>query len=107
MTPAQFLADHRPSLLATLDSYLAGGLPHSAAQESAWLIIEAWMSAGLGHEESYVHAEDTFWATVWAIQHLADEEHWSDGVTGRELSRYQRLLADNEALPNREEGKRP
>jgi hypothetical protein len=107
VTPEQFLARHQPALATMLEEYLAEGLSHSTASERAWSILESWTAAGVNAKLPYVPGERVFWATVWALQHLADEEHWSDGITQRDLSSYLQLLNSGRDLPEGESARRP
>ncbi|OZY84309.1 hypothetical protein CBP51_13930 [Cellvibrio mixtus] len=65
-------------LIEKLEAYLAGSLSHEDIQKQAWNYAN--------HSPKVpTPKESNFWATVFAIIHLADEQHWCDGCTKRDL----------------------
>jgi hypothetical protein len=66
-------------LIEKLEAYLAGSLSHEDIQKLAWNYAS--------HSPKVPNAkESNFWATVFSITHLADEQHWHDGCTERDLA---------------------
>jgi len=107
MTPEDFVIEYRPVLIETLRRYLAGNVTHSAASECAWSIIEAWNKFDISAQAKYAPGERVLWSTVWAVQHLAGEDHWSDGTVQRDLPSLLALLESGEELPPGWQGNRP
>jgi hypothetical protein len=107
VTPEDFMSEHQPVLLSTLRKYLSEEIPHSDASECAWSIIDAWAESDIDPESAYATGERVLWGAVWALQHLADEEHWSDGVTQRDLSPYLELIASRGDSPECRDARRP
>jgi hypothetical protein len=85
-SPIKFLESHTPTLIQTLEQYLRQSLSHEHASNFAWSTIEAWGELSISGKNPESSKEELFWAAIWALQHLADAEHWADGVTQRELA---------------------
>lgn len=107
MTAAEFTQRQRVRLLEILDGYLGGRVAHDDASACAWEIITDWEASGMPPETPLAAGEEVVWATVWALQHVADSEHWADGVTQRDLRRYVDLLRTGGELPPGETAQRP
>ena len=107
MNASEFLAEFKPRLVETLRKYLGGELSHQDASDFSWSVISAWENRNMVLSNPYQKGEHVFWASIWSTQHLADEEHWKDGCTHRELGRYLHLLESNGELARDEEGNRP
>jgi len=72
-------------LIIKLESYLSGNIPHDEIREYAWDFAE--------ESPKNPPAEDKpFWSTIFTIIHLADEEHWNDGCTQRDLESLLKTL---------------
>jgi hypothetical protein len=67
-------------LAEKLDAYLSGKIDHGAIQSYAWGLSD---SSPKEPNES----EKVFWSCVFSIIHLADDEHWKDGCTQRDLGK--------------------
>ena len=102
-----FVHTHTKRLQDLLERYLAGDVPHEDAREMAWSVIDEWNDLQLADETPTSGQEDVLWATVWSLQHCADEVHWTDGVTKRALEHLHSALANNTGLPAGYSGNRP
>lgn len=107
MTAAQFTARHQPKLLKVLEDYLEGHLRHSDASDCAWEIISEWGVSGVAPDSPFAEGERALWGTVWTLQHLADQEHWGQGITQRGLAPYFEILRRGSDLPVDEVAERP
>jgi len=94
------LADH-------LERYLAGELSHVGLQELIERHFGAWEQDPVWQAAEYAAGEHTYWCAIWAAQHLADEDHWRDGLPQKELSFLLPFLRDRHALPKGWDGRRP
>ena len=65
-------------LVKKLGDYLSGNSSHNKIKEFAWILADA-------SPKTPPTDQKLFWSTVFAIIHLADEEHMADGCTKREL----------------------
>ncbi|WP_351077572.1 hypothetical protein [Shewanella sp. CAL98-MNA-CIBAN-0140] len=69
---------NKMELAEKLESYLSGKIDHEAIKSHAWSLSDA-------SPKEPTEAEKVFWSTVFTIIHLADDEHWKDGCTQRDL----------------------
>ncbi len=102
-----FVSTRRAELITLLERYCASDTNHDEASDFAWSVIDGWEEGEHNTKSPYLLGERTFWAAIWSLQHLADEQYWEDGVTQRELRRYIPLLKENSELPQGEDGRRP
>jgi len=107
MHPRQFLEDRRSQFIESLAAYCRGDLTHQAAAGAAWDVIASFEASGVESSVPYESGEDTFWAAVWALQHLADDGHSASDSGKRDLRRYLALLNADAPLPDGETGLRP
>ncbi len=96
---SEFLAVEAPKLLRLLERYLGEEVSHAEASAFAWTVIEKWSKHSIAGKTPESTREEVFWAAVWALQHLADSGHWSDGVTQRELEPLIRSLRIGGQVP--------
>ena len=106
-THSNFLSLRSNELAELLRRYLKGEVDHSRAQELAWSVIDTWREFGIGDKTADTPEEEVFWATVCALQHLADSEHWAEGVTQRELKALHDSLVTGAPLPSGHNALRP
>ena len=59
------------------------------------------------HAAPYVPGEGVYWCALWTAQHLADGEHWRDGLPQRDLNVLFDALRDHRELPGGWQGRRP
>ena len=94
-------------LIAQLDDYLAGRLSHAAIQNHVEHHFRAWDADTSWRATPYASGERTYWCALWTAQHLADEEHWRDGLPQRDLSVLIDALRHRRELPDGWQGRRP
>ncbi|MHC4649180.1 MAG: hypothetical protein ACYTBJ_27330 [Planctomycetota bacterium] len=104
----KFLSMFRPKLVRAAESYLAKETSHKQVTDYAWGIIKAWSTLEPAAKEGlYLEGERAFWATIWALIHLANEEHWRAGVPQKELPGLLEILKSGADLPPGYDAKRP
>ena len=69
---------NKDELAVQLEAYLIGKIDHECIRSYAW-----GLSDSSPREPSV--SEKVFWSCVFSIIHLADDEHWNDGCTQRDL----------------------
>ncbi|AQA17282.1 hypothetical protein BST95_02630 [Halioglobus japonicus] len=69
----------KEELAAILEAYLSGRVGHEAIRSYAWELTDSVPAEPDKNSEPY-------WSAVFSIIHLADEEHWNDGFTKRDLN---------------------
>lgn len=109
MSELQELVDTRISALSErLCGYLDGNLTDREMASVAWSIIDAWaaLPASTRASDAVPH-DDILWYAVWTIQHLADPEHRSDGLTNPALHECLHLLERRSPLPPHYSARRP
>ena len=94
-------------LAGHLRRYVAGELSHSALQEQVERHFRAFAEDSAWRASPYAAGERAYWCALWTVQHLADEEHWQDGLPQRDLSFLLPLLRDRRDLPEGWDGRRP
>lgn len=104
-TASQFLQKHKSKLIEKLAKFLMDFSSPEEIQKYVWDVIES--GGELPPSEPYEKGEDVFWATIWAVQHLADENHIKLESTKAELNNLLRLLKNGGSLPEGWVGKRP
>ncbi len=72
--------ENKDELAEKLGAYLSEQIDHKAIQSYAWGL------AGSSPKEPE-ESEKVFWSSVFSIIHLADDEHWQDGCTQRDLGK--------------------
>ena len=102
-----FINVQRPKLIKYLKSYLSEKISHEEMQDYINYVFNEWEKLNLNKQDSYAKNESAFWCTIWSTQHLADEEHWTDGITQRDLKELLRIIESQTPLPNGYIGKRP
>ncbi|MHC4617737.1 MAG: hypothetical protein ACYTEQ_08275 [Planctomycetota bacterium] len=104
----KFLRMYRPILVRAAEHYLANETSHKQVRDCAWEIIDAWSTLGNTSKEGpYLEGERGFWATIWALIHHANEEHWNAGVAQQELPGLLEILKCRADLPAGYDAKRP
>ena len=104
-TPSKFLQKHKSNLIEKLENYLLDSSSHEEFQKYAWKVIET--GGKLSSTEPYEEGEDVFWATIWTLQHLADDDHIKLDSTKVDLITLLGLLKNPGSLPEGWVGKRP
>jgi hypothetical protein len=74
-------------LAEKLNAYLSGEIDHSAIKSHAWALADS-------SPKDPVESDAIFWSCVFTIIHLADDEHWNDGCTERDLGKLLTKLKD-------------
>ncbi len=69
---------NKDELTKKLNAYLSGQIDHEAIRSYAWGLSESL-------PKESIESEKVFWSCVFSIIHLADDEHWKDGCTERDL----------------------
>lgn len=105
MKAREFYASNKTALTEKVQAYLSGEIQHKDMANYAWDLIEEGQKLPKG--EPYAPGEDTFWAIIWSLQHLADAEHWEDGVTQSTLKELLHFLETGACLPKNCTGTRP
>ncbi len=100
------IQEETKALIVVLSDYL-DQKAHSQIQAHIDRILENWEKLKIEEKTPCIKGEKEFWCTVWATQHLASDDHWSDDVTQSELSLLLNVLKGNSDLPSGYEGKRP
>ncbi|WP_417445482.1 hypothetical protein [Kangiella sp.] len=72
-------ATMKQELITKLEDYLSGALTHDEIREFAWNLAE-------DSPKEPTKEENIYWSTVFSIIHLADDEHWNDGCTQKDLT---------------------
>lgn len=72
-------------MVGKLESYLSGSLSHGEIREFAWSLADESPRKPAEHEKMY-------WSAVFSIIHLADDDHWGDGCTQKDLGSLCELL---------------
>jgi hypothetical protein len=75
-------------LIEKLEANLAGAINHEDMQK------HAWNCASYSPKEPPAN-ESVYWEAVFSVIHLADEQHWCDGCTERDLSFLCKKLKNN------------
>jgi hypothetical protein len=104
----EFLGSYKPRLIRVIQDYLVQRLSHEEVKHLAWEIIDTW--SGLTDEAKaapYLEGEKPFWATVWASVHLANNDHWDEGLCQEELGCLLQILKRGGELPAGHDAKRP
>ena len=65
-------------LIAKLESYLSGELSHDEIAEYSWSLAD-------DVPELIPEENKEYWSCIFSIIHLADETHFQDGCTQKEL----------------------
>ena len=94
-------------LITQLEDYLAGRLSHEDIQTRVEQHFKAWDTDAAWHAAPYAPGERAFWCALWTAQHLADDEHWKDGLPQRDLLVIIDALRHNRELPVGWQGRRP
>jgi hypothetical protein len=105
MHSIDFLSKYRSKLIAALEGYLFSKVSNDEIQQIAWEIISEGVS--IPKNEPYAPGEETFWASVWAIQHMADDQHQTNESVRTQLIQLFEALESYEPLPECFVGKRP
>ncbi|PKG98092.1 hypothetical protein [Paraglaciecola sp. MB-3u-78] len=69
---------NKMELAEQLESYLSGKMGHEAIKSHAWSLSDA-------SPKEPTATDKVFWSSVFSIIHLADDKHWKDGCTQRDL----------------------
>ena len=104
----EFLDEHRAQLRDNVKSYLSSKISHSDISIYAWKVIDDWaVIKEQVKSEPYIKGEQAFWACIWSIIHLANEEHEKDGLPQRELPKLLESMVSGGDLPEGYKAQRP
>jgi len=104
----EFLDKHRIQLADNIRRYVSTEISHKNVVTYAWKVIDDWSTTDERvKSEPYMKGERAFWACIWSIIHLANEEHWKDGLPQRELPKLLEIMISNQDLPDGYEARRP
>lgn len=103
----KFVSNNRIELARLIEEYLASNLGHDEIQRHIDKVFSNWENMNYPKSLPMLDGEKEFWCTFWAVQHLATEDHWADGVTQKELEQLLSVLNGVEELPPGYEGRRP
>lgn len=78
----------KEEMVRKLENYLSGSLSHEEIREFAWRLAAESPAEPNHHDKLY-------WSAVFSVIHLADEGHWRDGCTQRDLGGLCRQLKQN------------
>jgi hypothetical protein len=107
-TPLDFIENRAERLTLSVKEYLEGVHSHQYMREMAWQTIEEWQAIDVQTKSMpYVNGEKAFWAIVWSLVHVTDEEHWTDQVPQRELPVLVEIVERRGDLPFGYDAKRP
>jgi hypothetical protein len=107
MEPQDFLKKHGADLLQVLRNYDSGKIGHEEAREFAWAVIADCEESAVPRDAAYTTSEHAFWAAIWSVVHLADQEHWADNCARPAVQKYIRILSGEDSLPSGEKALRP
>ncbi len=99
------MAVNKSKLMEKLEEYLSNPSSHEEIQKYVWDEIDA--GENIPSSEPYEQAEEVFWATIWSLQHLADDDHIKLETTKTEFKTLLSLLKSGGSLPEGWVGKRP
>ena len=78
-------------LIAKLERYLSGELSHDEISEYSWALADK-------APDSIPEEDKEYWSCVFSIIHLADESHFKDGCTQKEVGVLLEKLKINQHL---------
>jgi hypothetical protein len=107
MNSSSFIHEETKELIARLSGYLEQKISHSEIQAYIDRIFDKWEKENIEERSPYTPGEKEFWCSVWSTQHLASEDHWTDGVSQNELGLLLKVLKRESSLPQGYEGRRP
>ena len=101
-----FVDNNLVLLISKIKSYLDAKITHQDMREFVDKIFDDWDNLQCDKTIDEVKGESSFWYALWTIQHLADEEHWKDGITKPELIKCLGFIEKGH-LPDGYIGRRP
>jgi hypothetical protein len=94
-------------LIELLLGFFAGTHSADNLQDFAWEVIDFYSRSPRESLPPINGDENVFWYAVWQIQHLATEDHLSDGSATADLTAVLKYLRGDEELPKEFFGSRP
>ena len=73
--------NNKAELANKIEDYLSGRIDHESIKSYAWKYAERSPKQPPDNDK-------VFWNSIFSIIHLADDEHWSDECTQKELSAF-------------------
>ncbi len=107
MGSSDFVQEETKQLVAQLSGYLSQKVTHEEIQSYVESVVERWEKLNQEPNGPYSEGEKELWCALWSIQHLASEDHWSEGVTQKDLGFLLNVLRGESVLPPEYVGKRP
>jgi hypothetical protein len=101
------LSTKRIELIKIIFKYLDNKCDLETLQDFSWEIIEYFNRTNKLELPPYQEFEKEFWYTIWQIQHLADNEHESEGFTKKILAEALEYLQKKKKIPDNFVGIRP
>ena len=106
MNLKSFIQEEKEKLISQLSQYLSQNISNEEIQSHVNKVFDAWERMEIDNL-AYQEGEKEFWCSLWAIQHLASEDHWQEGVTQKDLGFLLSVLKGKSVLPESFEGRRP
>ncbi|MEP3244232.1 MAG: hypothetical protein ABJN40_20145 [Sneathiella sp.] len=94
-------------LIDLLSGFIAGTYSADVLQDFVWEVIDFYSSTPKELLPPVLSDEKVFWCAVWQIQHLATEDHISDGSATASLTDALMYLRGEEEMPKEFFGARP
>jgi hypothetical protein len=103
-----FIENYKKTLMDMINGYLSGTVTHERIRNYVWDIIDDWLSKkNKLKSEPVAPGEREFWAAVWMIQHIADQEHWEEGLPQKYFPELLTYLNGHQEMPDTYSGGRP
>lgn len=101
------LEEKRQEFVALLSDFLNDAVSVDVLQEFVWDVINYFSTTPKRDLPPSAEFEKTFWYVIWQVQHLATEDHLSDGSAFPELKEALEYLQGGKDLPDEYVGRRP
>ena len=102
----EFIKGNSEKLKQKIEEYSESKLTHEEMQKYIDNIFDLWDNLDCDKTVETSKEEEIFWHTVWTIQHVADEEHFKDGITQKEIANCMTYFK-NGTLPKGYVARRP
>ena len=104
----RFIENYFLELPIKLKIYLKQEWTHNEMRNYLWKIIDEWNQIPDADKQVPISSkEQMIWFVVWNIIHIADEEHWNDGITGNEIKNCIDFLEMKQEFPKDYLARRP
>jgi hypothetical protein len=95
MSVKEFIEDNSEKLIQKLKEYSESNISHCDMQKYIDSIFDLWYGLDCDKTIEKSKEEEIFWHAVWTMQHVADEEHFKDGITQKEIVKCLNFLNNN------------